>query len=76
MVCKANTRVYTGSGKNALRPVDSTTARDSLHLSAHSRGYKLSREGTDPRSLQGGVCVVLERYVSVVPRCGPLPPLL
>jgi hypothetical protein len=41
-----------------LRPVDSTVARVASHRSARSsRGYKLSREGTDPRSL-GGVFVV------------------
>jgi hypothetical protein len=32
--------------------VDSTTARVALHQSACSRGYKLSREGTDARSLR------------------------
>jgi hypothetical protein len=37
----------------ALRPVDSTAARVALHRSAHSRGYKLLREGMDPRSLRG-----------------------
>jgi hypothetical protein len=36
-----------------LRPVDSIPARVALHQSARSRGYKLSREGADPRSLQG-----------------------
>jgi hypothetical protein len=35
----------------ALRLADSTAARVTLHRSARSRGYKLSREGTDPRSL-------------------------
>jgi hypothetical protein len=60
MVCKADTRVYTGSGKNGLRPVDSAAARVALHRSARSRGYKLSREGVDPRSLlRGDVCVLL-----------------
>jgi hypothetical protein len=34
---------------------DSTAARVALHRSARSRGYRLSREGTDLRSLQGGV---------------------
>jgi hypothetical protein len=41
-----------------LRPVDSIAARVTLHQSARSRGYKLSRERTDPRSLRGGVCGV------------------
>jgi hypothetical protein len=36
-----------------LRPVDSIPARVALHQSARSRGYKLSREGADPRSLRG-----------------------
>jgi transcriptional regulator NrdR family protein len=35
-----------------LRPVNFTAARVALHQSARSRGYKLSREGTNPRSLQ------------------------
>jgi hypothetical protein len=52
-----------------LRPVDSSAAHVALHQSARSRGYKLSREGTDPRSLQGGVWVVLARCVSVIARC-------
>jgi hypothetical protein len=31
-----------------------------LHRSACSRGYKLSREGADPRSVLGdGVCVLM-----------------
>jgi hypothetical protein len=38
----------------------STAARVALHWSAHNRGYKLSREGTDPKSLlRGDVCVVV-----------------
>jgi hypothetical protein len=41
-----------------LRPVDSTAARVALHQSVSSRGYKLLREGTDPRSLRGEVCVL------------------
>jgi hypothetical protein len=41
-----------------LRPVGSTAARVALHRSACSRGYKLSREGTDPRSLLGVMCVL------------------
>jgi hypothetical protein len=40
-----------------LRLVDSTVARVTLHQSARSRGYKLSREGMDPRSLWRGVRV-------------------
>jgi hypothetical protein len=35
----------------SLRPMDSAAARVVLHLSAHSRGYKLLREGADPKSL-------------------------
>jgi hypothetical protein len=47
-----------------LHPVGSTAARVALHRSAHSRGYKLSREGADPRSLQGRcVYVVLARSI-------------
>jgi hypothetical protein len=43
----------------ALRPMDFAAARAALHQSAHNRGYKLLREGTDPRSLQGKwVCVI------------------
>jgi hypothetical protein len=37
--------------KMSLRPVDLAAARVALHRSARSRGYKLSREGTDPKSL-------------------------
>jgi hypothetical protein len=55
--------------------VDSTAACVALHQSDHSRGYKLLREGMDPRPLRGrGVCVVLARCMSVVPRCGPCLP--
>jgi hypothetical protein len=43
----------------ALRRVGSTAARVVLHRSARSRGYKLSRERTDPRSLlRGDVCAL------------------
>jgi hypothetical protein len=42
--------------RTALRLVDSATACVALHRSARSRGYKLSREGTDPRPLRG-ICV-------------------
>jgi hypothetical protein len=43
-----------------LRPMDSAATRVALHRSARSRGYKLLREGTDPRSLlRGDVCVVV-----------------
>jgi hypothetical protein len=47
--------------------VDSAAARVVLHRSACSRGYKLSREGADPRSfLRCGLCVdVLARCVCV-----------
>ena len=37
--------------KMSQRLVDSTAARAALHRSARSRGYKLSREGADPKSL-------------------------
>jgi hypothetical protein len=37
--------------KMSLRLVDFAAARVALHRSAHSRGYKLSREGMDPKSL-------------------------
>jgi hypothetical protein len=45
--------------------VDTAAARVVLHRSARSRGYKLSREQADPRSLlRGGACVdVLARGV-------------
>jgi hypothetical protein len=44
----------------APRPVDFAAARVALHWSARSRGYKLSREEMDPRSLQErGVCCCL-----------------
>jgi hypothetical protein len=39
-----------------LRPMGFAAARVALHQSACSRGYKLSREGADPRSL--GWCVM------------------
>jgi hypothetical protein len=48
MVCKADTRVYTGLG---LRLVCSAAARVAMHWSARSRGYKLSRKGGYPKSL-------------------------
>jgi hypothetical protein len=35
----------------SLCPVDSTAARVVLHRSARSRGYKLLRERSDPKSL-------------------------
>jgi hypothetical protein len=43
-------------------------ARVALHRSAHSRGYKFSREGADLRSLlRGGACVLMSwRGVCVV----------
>jgi hypothetical protein len=59
MVCKADTGMYTSSGMDALRPVGFAATRVTLHRSARSRGYKLSREGADPRSLlRGGVRVL------------------
>jgi hypothetical protein len=44
----------------AIRLVGFPAAHVALHRGAHSRGYKLSREGADPRSLvSGGAwCVV------------------
>jgi hypothetical protein len=46
--------------------VNFAAARVALHQSARNRGYKLSREGADPRSLrERGVCC-LARSVSVV----------
>jgi hypothetical protein len=38
----------------ALCPVGFAAAHVALHLSACSRGYKLSREGADPKSLVRG----------------------
>jgi hypothetical protein len=35
----------------SLCPVDSAAARVALHRSARSRGYKLLRERSDPKSL-------------------------
>jgi hypothetical protein len=67
----------------ALHPVDSAAAHVALHRSARNRGYKLSREGTDPRSLRGRcVCCLsevcahrLKESVSInPPRCGPCLP--
>jgi hypothetical protein len=51
--------------KMSLCPVDSATARVALHQSARNRGYKLSREGADPKFLWWCVCV-LECLVSEV----------
>jgi hypothetical protein len=56
MVCKVDTRGILVPARTALRPVGSTDVRVVLHRSARSRGYKLSREGTDPRSFRG-MCV-------------------
>jgi hypothetical protein len=42
--------------RTTLCLVDLDVARVALHRSAHSRGYKLSKEETDPRSLWG-ICV-------------------
>jgi hypothetical protein len=40
--------------------VSLAVARIALHRSARSKGYKLSREGADPRSSsEGGGCVVV-----------------
>jgi hypothetical protein len=46
-----------------LCPMDSTASRVASHWSARSRGYKLSRERADPRSLQGR-CVCVCRHES------------
>jgi hypothetical protein len=65
--------------KMSLRLVDSATARVALHQSARNRGYKLSREGADPKFLWWCVCA-LECLVSEVCfnqaplRCGPCLP--
>jgi hypothetical protein len=56
-----------------LRPVDSTTARVALHRSARSRGYKLSREEMDLRSLWWSVCLV--EYVCGLSEVSPLRPV-
>jgi hypothetical protein len=37
----------------ALHPVGFAATHVALHRSAHSRGYKLSTEGVNPRSLLG-----------------------
>jgi hypothetical protein len=50
MVCNADTRAYTGLGKNVPTSMVSTATHVSLHRSACSRGYKLSRDGVDPKS--------------------------
>jgi hypothetical protein len=57
MVCIADTRVILVQAKMSLRLVDSATTRVALHRSARSRGYKLSREGADARSLGRCVCL-------------------
>jgi hypothetical protein len=51
MVCKADTSTYTGSGMNGPT---SRGFRVALHQCTRSRGYKLSRERADPRSLVSG----------------------
>jgi hypothetical protein len=53
MVCKRDTRVYTGSGRRYLRPVRAARV---LALVC-SRDYKRSREGTDFQISGGEVCV-------------------
>jgi hypothetical protein len=45
-----------------LRLVDSTVACVTLHRSARDRGYKLSREGTDPESLWRCVLTVINYH--------------
>jgi hypothetical protein len=80
MVCKVDTRGILVRARTALCPVGSTAARVALHRSACNWDYKLSREGADPKSLQGmWECVVcfgwslFKKILSV--RC-PVPPLL
>jgi hypothetical protein len=51
MVCNIDIRAYTGSSKNVPMSSGFCCAHVALHWSAHSRGYKLSREGADPKSL-------------------------
>jgi hypothetical protein len=70
----------------SLRPVDSAAARVALHRTVRSRGYKLSREGADPKSLWWCMsfsywsvrCVLAQGSVSIGPssRCGPCLPFI
>jgi hypothetical protein len=48
-----------------LHPVSFAAARVALHQSACSRGYKLSREGADPRSLVRGGSWMCDFLVAV-----------
>jgi hypothetical protein len=50
-------------------------ARIALHRNARSRGYKLLREGTDPRSLLRGVCVCV-LFLRCSLNRGPCPPFI
>jgi hypothetical protein len=54
MVCKTDTRMYTGSGINCPTSSGFAVVCVALHRGARSRGYKLSREGANPRSLVSG----------------------
>jgi hypothetical protein len=56
MLCKVDQGCILVRARIALCLVGSTAARVALHQSAHSRDYKLSREGANPRSLRG-ICV-------------------
>jgi hypothetical protein len=49
----------------ALRPVGFAAAHVALHQSACSRGYKLSREGADLRSLVRGGAWMRECLVAM-----------
>jgi hypothetical protein len=71
MVCKVDTRGILVQARTTLRPVGSAAARVALHRSARSKGYKLSREGTDPRSSRG-MCVWCVFRLVVVPKNPPL----
>ena len=62
--------------------VGAVAAHVPLHQSAHSRGYKLSREGVDPKSLWWCVslsacslnCCLVVAFGPEPPRCGPCLP--
>jgi hypothetical protein len=58
----------------ALRSVSFAAARVVLHRSACSRGYKLSREGADPRSLLRGWCMCC--FDSIVLHVAPVSPFI
>jgi hypothetical protein len=70
----------------SLRPMDSVAARVALHRSVRSRGYKLSRERADPKSLWWCMsfsswsvrCFLAYGSISIRPssRCGPCLPFI